>query len=233
MTHPTSNERHDASRHRTPPIFPFGLGANVAHRLFSAASLASGVLALLFGTGLFAQPARTPKDSKSVPLLERLRSPYEADRPVAQKLRSPRETLRTLYYAIILYDVFPEMIDDAVACLDLDGLRPRPGRDDAAKMALALENVLDSLALPLSAAPDDPAGDSLVLYEAGTTSLAMRRCRDDAWRFEAATLARLPALRQAAAERRKQRVVPPSMREGFTDPRATLRQFLSDFVNGD
>ena len=65
------------------------------------------------------------------------------------------------------------MIDDAVACLDLDGLRPRPARDDAAKMALALENVLDSLALPLSAAPDDPAGDSVVLCEAGTASLAV------------------------------------------------------------
>ena len=42
---------------------------------------------------------------------------------VVEKLRSPRETLRTLYYAAILYDVFPEMIDDAVACLDVEGVR--------------------------------------------------------------------------------------------------------------
>jgi MscS family membrane protein len=204
------------------------------------ASLAPGVLALLLGAGPFAapshaQPARMPKDNnpKAVPLLDRLRSPYEPDRPVADKIRSPRETLRTLYYAVLLYDVFPEMIDDAVACLDVEGVRPRPAPDDAAQMALALENVLDSLALPLSAVPDEPGGDSAVLHQDGTTALAMRRCPDDGWRFDAATLARLPALRLAAAERRKQRAVPPHMREGFTDPRATLRQFLSDFVNGD
>src|SRR5262249_2189234 len=125
------------------------------------------------------------------------------------------------------------MIDDAVACLDVDSVRPRPARDDAAKMALALENVLDSLALPLSAVPNEPGSDSVVLHEAGTASLALRRCRDDGWRFHPAPLAQLPALRLAAAERRKQRTVPPYMREGFTDPRATLRQFLSDFVNGD
>jgi hypothetical protein len=143
------------------------------------------MLALLLSAGPFAphahaQPARTPKDKpKETPLLARLRSPYEADRPLTEKLRSPRETLRTLYYAVLLYDIFPEMIDDAIACLDVESVHPRPGRDDAAKMALVLENVLDSLALPLSAVANEPAGDSLVLYEAGTTALAMRRCRDE------------------------------------------------------
>jgi MscS family membrane protein len=211
----------------------------MAQRLPFPASLAAGVLALLLSAGssaphAHAQPARTPKDKpKETPLLERLRSPYEADRPLTEKLRSPRETLRTLYYAVLLYDVFPEMIDDAIACLDVESLRPHPGRDDAAKMALALENVLDSLALPLSAVPNEPAGESVVLYESGTTALALHRCPDDGWRFDARTLGQLPALRLAAAERRKQRTVPPTLREGFTDPRATMRQFLSDFVNGD
>src|SRR5262249_45485909 len=127
----------------------------------------------------------------------------------------------------------PEMIDDAIACLDLDGVRPRPARADAAQMALALENVLDGLALPLSAVPDGNDGDPVVLHEDASSSVVLRRCRDDGWRFDARTLGQLPALRLAAAERRKQRTVPPTLREGFTDPRATLRQFLSDFVNGD
>jgi hypothetical protein len=172
----------------------------MAQRLPFAASLASGVLALLFGAGPFAphvhaQPAPKPKDRpKEVPLIDRLRSPYEADRPVADKLRSPRETLRTFYYAVILYDVFPEMIDDAVACLDVDGVRPRPGRDDAAKMALALENVLDGLALPLGAVPDEPAGESVVLYEAGAAVIAMRRRQD------ALPVARAAARRGRAAQ---------------------------------
>ena len=46
-------------------------------------------------------------------------------------------------------------------------------REDAAGMALALENVLDSLALPLGSVPNEPAGDSVVLCEAGTTTIAV------------------------------------------------------------
>ena len=35
------------------------------------------------------------------------------DRPLAEKLRSPRETLQTLYYAVDVYDYFPQVIADA------------------------------------------------------------------------------------------------------------------------
>jgi MscS family membrane protein len=111
-------------------------------------------------------------------------------------------------------------------------MRPHPASADAAMLALGLENVLDSLALPLSGVPDQADGDSVVLRE-GKATLSLRRGPDGCWRFDAVTLARLPALRQAAAERRRQRAVPASFREGLTDPRATLRQFLSDVANGD
>jgi MscS family membrane protein len=210
-----------------------------------------GILALLVGLGPFAlpvcaQPAQAGKGTaasapvgsakpKEVPLLERLRSPYEADRSVAEKLRSPREALKTLYFAVILYDIFPEMIADAVACLDLDEVHPRPAPADAAMLALDLENILDSLALPLSSVPDEAAGDAVVLHDAGPATLSMRRGPDGGWRFDAKTLGRLPALRLAAAERRRQRAAAPlaSLREGFTDPRATMRQFIADVANGD
>jgi MscS family membrane protein len=180
-------------------------------------------------------PAAAPKGKpKEVPLIDRLRSPYEADRPLKEKLRSPRETLETLYFAVSLYDVFPEMIDDAVACLDLDAVRPRPAPADAAMLALDLENVLDSLALPLGGVPDQADGDLAVLHEAAGATIAMRRCPDGGWRFDAPTLGRLPDLRLAAVQRRRQRgATPASLREGLTDPRATMRQFISDVVNGD
>src|SRR5262245_4463023 len=180
-----------------------------------------------------ATPAAAKEKPRAAPLIDRLRSPYEADRPVAEKLRSPRKALETLYYAVILYDIFPEMIADAVACLDLDELRPRPAAAATAMMALDLENILDSLALPLSGVPDETAGESVVLHDSGEARLSMRRGADGGWRFDAKTLGRLPALRLAAAQRRRQRTIPRSLREGLTDPRATMRQFLSDVVNGD
>jgi MscS family membrane protein len=176
-----------------------------------------------------------PKEKpKEIPLVERLSSPYEADRPLADKLRSPRETLKTLYFAVVLYDIFPQVIDDAVACLDLDALQPRPTQGDAVLLAFDLEYILQSWAPPLSSVPDQGAGDTVFLQDAGSSRIALRRCPDGAWRFDADTLGRLPALRREARERSKQRIADlAALREGFTDPRATLRQFVSDTVNGD
>jgi MscS family membrane protein len=167
-------------------------------------------------------------------LADRLRSPYEADRPVADKLRSPRETLKTLYFAVLTYDLFPQVIQDAVACLDLDALDPRPTPEDAALWALDLEYILTGLALPLCNIPDRETGDTVLLHDAGPFKLALRHCPDGGWRFDAGTLRRLPAMRRAAWERSRRRPGDrAALREGFTDPRATLRQFRSDVANGD
>jgi MscS family membrane protein len=179
-----------------------------------------------------AAPAAKEK-SKEIPLADRLRSPYEADRPLADKLRAPRETLRTLYFAAMLYDLFPKIVDDAIACLDLDAMQPRPAPQDAALLALDLEQVLQNLALPLSGVPDEGAGERCILYDANGLKLALRRSAEGGWRFDAETIAQLPALRRAARERPRQRGDTTALREGFTDPRATLRQFVSDYANGD
>jgi MscS family membrane protein len=179
-----------------------------------------------------APPAPKPR-AKEVPLAERLRSPVDDGRPLQDKLRSPRETLKTLYFAALVYDLFPEMIDDAVACLDLDGLQPRPGPADAALLALDLESVLQGLALPLSDAPDEAPGDQFVLHDAGGFRLALRRGPDGGWRFDADTLALVPDMHRATRERRRRPADVASLREGFTDPRATLRQFMSDAAHGD
>jgi MscS family membrane protein len=178
--------------------------------------------------------AAAKEKPKEIPLIERLRSPYEADRPAAEKLRSPRETLKTLYFAVITYDLFPEMIGDAVACLDLDGLRPQPALEDAAVLALDLESILNGLALPLGNVPDQAPEDAVVLHDADGIRLALRRCPDGGWRFDAQTLERLPAMRLAMRQQSQQRPgAPSSLREGLTDPRATLRQFISDVAHGD
>jgi MscS family membrane protein len=178
-----------------------------------------------------AVPKEKPKAANAV--LQRIRSPLEPDRPIQDKLASPRETLKTLYFAILTYDLFPQMIEDALACLDLDGLQPRPAPEDASMLALDLEYVLQSLALPLSGVPDQGAGAQVVLYDAAGFRLVMRPSADGGWRFDAETLARVPAMRRAAAGPRQKAADVAGLRENFTDPRATMRQFVSDCIRGD
>src|SRR2546428_14186022 len=107
----------------------------------------------LIGLAWSARPAwaQAPPPVKPAPvrekaLADRLTSPRQNDRPLADKLRSPRETFKTLYYAVTLYDLFPEMMEDAIACLDLDNMQlSKP--EDAIRLALDLEYVLQSLSL--------------------------------------------------------------------------------------
>jgi MscS family membrane protein len=179
-------------------------------------------------------PDPAPKQKpKEVPLADRLHSPLDPDRPLTDKLRSPRETLKTLYFAVLTCDLFPRMIEDAVACLDLDALKPRPDTQDAAKLVLDLEYILQSLAIPLSGIPDEGSGERFLLHDADGFQLALRLGSDRGWRFDAETLGRLPAMRRAAEERRKRAADAAVLREGFMDPRATLRQFLTDTVRHD
>jgi MscS family membrane protein len=217
--------------------------------MLQAIKQSSYMLLLLVGCGAPASPARaqlpkpptsptpptaTPKQkAKEIPLADRLRSPQQANRPMTDKLRSPRETIKSLYFGVLLCDLFPPMIEDAVACLDLDGLRPRPALEDAAMLALDLEYVLQSLALPLSDVPDEGAGVRVVLHDADGFKLALQRGEDGGWRFDAETLHLLPAMRRAAGERRQRGADLATLREGFTDPRATLRQFISDAARND
>ncbi len=172
------------------------------------------------------------KAAKVKELADRLRSPIEAERPLVDKLRSPRETLKTLYFAALFYDLFPKAIEDAIACLDLETVAPRPARDDAALWALQLEQLLQSLSIPLHSVPDHWGGSAYTLCDANDIRIALRRGDDGAWRFDWQTLDHLPVMRRTTRERAKARDV-AGLREGFTDPRATMHQFVGDAANGD
>src|SRR3989442_1750346 len=81
---------------------------------------------------LWAQPAKPPITP---------RSPAEC-------LTSPREVLKTLYYAVVAYDFAPQLIDEAIACLDLDPARaPEPA--ESARLAIDLEQILRTLCVPI------------------------------------------------------------------------------------
>lgn len=183
------------------------------------------------------QPAeKAPRQkAKEVPLAERIHTPQEVGRALTDKLRSPRETLKTLYFAVLIYDLFPQMIEDAIACLDLDELQPRPTSEDAVLLALDLEYILQNLALPLSGVPEEGSGGRFVVYDAEGFTLSLRHGADGGWRFDATTLERLPIMVRATRQRRAKRIAadPTALEEGLTDPRATLRQFIADAVRND
>src|SRR5262245_62196347 len=82
-------------------------------------------------------------------LAGKLRSPFRPDQPLTEKLRSPRETMRTFLFAAITYDMFPEMMEDALACLDLEFWRM--SREEGTFLALELDKILAHLELPLRA----------------------------------------------------------------------------------
>src|SRR5205823_4541095 len=113
--------------------------------------------------------------------------PKLADVPLAEKLRSPRDTLQTLYYAVDVYDYVPLAILDAVACLDLGDTMP-PDSASAALLAVRLENILNGLDLPLASVPDRPDGEPLTLHDADGITVVLKRGRDGLWRFDRPTV---------------------------------------------
>src|SRR5262245_44232734 len=52
------------------------------------------------------------------PLIDKINKVDPSAQTRAEKLRSPRELLKTFYFAISMYDVFPSMLGDAVLCMD-------------------------------------------------------------------------------------------------------------------
>lgn len=160
------------------------------------------------------------------------------DVPLAGKLRTPRATLQTLYYAVDVYDYFPGLIADAVACLDLGGAM---ASDDAAAALLAvnLETVLKTLDIPLASVPDVPTCDPVQFELPGEpksakSTITLRRSTDGLWRFDRPTVEAIPTLHRAAVARQKDlQAERAALREGYTDARATIRRFRREAFRGD
>ncbi|HEY1376093.1 MAG TPA: hypothetical protein VGF55_04835, partial [Gemmataceae bacterium] len=160
------------------------------------------------------------------------------DRPLAAKLRSPRDTLQTLYYAVDVYDYFPALIADAVACLDLGGAMPADSAS-AALLAVQLECVLKSLDIPLGSVPDSPAGEPVTFTVPGEgknppSAVVLARGRDGLWRFDAKTVEQVPALHRVTIGRQKDLMADrAALRENYTDARSTMKRFLADTYTGN
>src|SRR5262245_56189747 len=182
-----------------------------------------GLLLLAFGA-----PARAASDDEGK---GSTKDPPGGEKGAAPEYRSPRETLKTLYFAIDAYGQLPERIDDAAACL---GEKPRSREEEqaATQLVIQLEAILAVAAVPLSNVPAEPEGDAVVLYDDKELKIGLRRA-DGRWGFDRDTIRHVPEMlrvvraRSAATEKRRD-----GLRPGATDPRTTLRNFLREALDG-
>jgi MscS family membrane protein len=209
---------------------------------------ASGCLLVLLGMallgptpGLRAQeklPAAPPRADlgpilKDQALANKLHSPVDARPPVFQRLRSPREMLKSFYYAVATFDLYPQMIDEAADCLDL-GSMPPISPEETSFLVLELDRILQGLDLPIKSVADNSLAEKVTLYDSDGFKISARRCPDNCWRIDAESLERIPTMRRVAGERRKS--VPAElaqMKENATDPRTTMRKFMGACIAGD
>lgn len=155
------------------------------------------------------------------------------DRPLRDKLGSPRDTLQTLYYSVDVYDYFPGIIADAVLTLDLGDSMPGDAAS-ASLLAVQLEAVLNFLEVPPAGVPDKTSTDAVTLYDAEEIKVVMRKYTDGLWRFDRPTVERIPAMRRIVAIRQKDRIAERvALREGYTDARTTMKHFWLDALTGD
>ena len=163
---------------------------------------ASGCLFGLLGVALLWQANGLRAQEKSAPasphadvgpilkdqgLASKLHSPVDARPALTERLRSPREMLKSLYYAVATFDLYPEMIDEATDCLDLGSLPPISA-EEASFLVLELERLLQGLDLPLKSVPDNSINDKVTLYDADGFKISARLCPDKCWRIDADTL---------------------------------------------
>lgn len=177
--------------------------------------------------------AADPGDGKAwilAPLPKVLTGP---DQPLREKLRSPRDTLQTLYYSVDVYDFFPAIILDAVATLDLGDSMPADSAS-AALLAVQLESVLNGMDIPLAGVPDKTSGETHTICDSDDLKIVMRKYTDGGWRFDRDTVQRIPAMRRTVLAKQKSLIAERAgLREGYTDARTTTKRFLLEALTGD
>ena len=151
------------------------------------------------------------------------------------KLRSPRDTVQTLYYAVDVYDYFPTRIRDAVACLDLNGIdagrfgvgrpvgRPARMRAQEPRHSARRRYPIRRSAKPVTFSVPGEARNP-------PSPITLSRCADGLWRFDAATVDAIPG---SESHRRRPAKGPDrragsALRENYTDARATMKRFMGD-----
>jgi MscS family membrane protein len=144
--------------------------------------------------------------------------------------------LETFFFAVYCYDLAPELILNAIECLDLSGLGQRVSEEDAALAAHELNSIVSRRDVALYGVPDDPKlpDPRWTVVEDSRFPIVLERQADGRWRFAAVTVVNIPAMRTETY--RGQRAVQEArmkLAEGRTDPEATMRSFLAEVIRRD
>ena len=157
-----------------------------------------------------------------------------AQPPQADKLRSPRATVQTLFVAVNAARQNPKYIGEGTACLDLGG-RPADTRGPDL-LAIELEEVLRAADVCSERLPDDAADDVYALSGPDGGRIALRRQPDGRWLFDRDTVAQVPqmaaAARKALQDRNKEAAA-LNVAPDVASPRAAFRSFLTNYFHGD
>lgn len=193
------------------------------HRIFLHATCAILAWALLLGA-----TAHAADQKKLDPRVEAYRK-----RPLAEKLASPRATLETFCFAVDAYQRVPSMIDEAVACLEIDA---RDGFDAGAGelLALQLDEILNEIVPAIRLVPGKLEDKTFVLWQNQAERITLARDEHGLWRFDRATVLRLPQLQRLMISQSKSRLAARAkLSEGMEDPTATMISFLDYASAGD
>ena len=132
---------------------------------------------------------------------------------------SPRKTLETFFFSIYCYDLAPELIVNAIDCMELGELDPAERERDAALMAHELA-VIITLCFGRVAVwrSDEDRSGTLTIVDDGPIQIALSRQADGTWRFTRETIEHIPQMRAALAGQREQQQARMHMVEGRHHP---------------
>jgi MscS family membrane protein len=93
---------------------------------------------------------------------------------------TPRRMLETFFFAIFCYDLAPELIGNAIDCLDYRGIGKEIGERDAALMAHELNAIVTRQDIALYSVPDkqDAGGKACVLVDRDPIHIGLERQAD-------------------------------------------------------
>jgi MscS family membrane protein len=157
-----------------------------------------------------------------------------ADEPKAEKLRSPRATVQTLFAAVGGARENPAYIKEATACLDLGGLPPDMRDPDL--LAVQLESALRAADVTTERVPEDVSGDAFALTGPNGGRIGLRRQQDGRWLFDQDTVAQIPVMAAAARkvlQDRNKEAAALNVAPEVASPRATFHTFLTAYFRGD
>lgn len=144
-------------------------------------------------------------------------------------LSTPRSAVRSFGLSMQrAADDRPDLIDDAVRCLDLDWLEGDESAEDRARqLAAQLFELLGSLNIAVEDVPAASKSRSLELWSDDTLSVALVRS-DGQWRFSRETLEQLDAIAAAVERAREEKEDDGDLHvhSELRSPRATMKAFL-------